>query len=60
MKYLNVSAIKAKVKESGRQITKNALNSLDVKIDTLLEKVCHQFNGPSKRIDSDLINYFKL
>jgi len=60
MKYIVVSAIKEKVKASGRQITKNALHSLDVKVDTLLEKVCNQFNGNSKRIDSNLINYFKL
>ncbi len=60
MKYIIVKAIKARVKESGRQITKDALHTIDVKVDELIEKLCHQWNGSSKRIDSVLVRLFKL
>jgi hypothetical protein len=60
MKYIVVSTIKQKVNGYGKQITKDALNAIEIKVDTLLDKLCHQFNGSSKRIDATMVNYFKI
>ena len=60
MKYIVVSAIREKVNNYNKQITKDALNAIEIKVDTLVEKACHQFNGKSKRIDATMINYFKI
>jgi len=60
MKYLNVKAVKEKVKAGNKQISKEALHAIDVKIDLLLGKAIRQFNGHHKRIDQSIINLFKL
>jgi len=60
MKYIKVKAIKEKVNGYGKQITKDAINAIEIKVDALLEKVCHQFDGGNKRIDATMINYFKI
>ena len=60
MKYLVESAVKAKIHESGKQITKDGLFMLDVKVGEFLDKAIKQFNGHHTRIDATLIKLIKL
>lgn len=60
MKYLVESAIKAKIHDSGKQITKDGLFALDVKIGEFLDKAINQFNGHHRRIDATLIKLIRL
>ena len=55
MHYLVDKAVKQKIHEHEKQITKEALHALDVKIEIFLHKLCHQHNGSSKRIDAGLV-----
>ena len=60
MTYLNQKAIKTKVHDAGKQITKEGLEALDRKIDDYLNRLCGQFNGHKTRIDAVLVNLIKL
>lgn len=60
MKYLIEKAVRAKINEADKQITKDGLFALDLKIDEFLDKAIRQFNGHHKRIDSTLIKLIKV
>ena len=60
MHYLRAKSVKQKVHEAGKQITKDGLHSIDVKVGEFLDKIVRQHNGSSKRIDSGLVNCFKI
>ena len=60
MHYLVAKAVKAKFHEAKKQITKDGLHALDVKVDEFLDKAIRQFNGRHNRITADLISLLKL
>ena len=60
MRYLVVKSVKAKFHEAKKQITKDGLHALDVKIDEFLDKAIKQFNGGHNRITAELISLIKL
>ena len=60
MKYLVESAVRAKIHEADKQITKDGLFALDIKIDEFLDKAIKQFNGHHKRIDASLVRLIKI
>jgi aminopeptidase C len=60
MKYLVASAVRKKVNESGKQIGKDGLYVLDVKVEEYLNKLVCQFNGHKARITPELIRMIKL
>lgn len=60
MRYLKDRAVKQKVHESGKQITKDGLYALDVKVDDFIQRIIKERNGGHGRIDAKLVNLFKL
>ena len=60
MHYLKASAVKKTFNESGKQLTKDGLFAIDVKVGEFLSKACRQFNGHHKRITADLISIIKF
>ena len=60
MYYLVNKSVKAKLHKAKKQITKEGLHALDVKIDEFLDKAIKTFNGGHNRITPELINLIKL
>ena len=60
MYYLKTKAVKGKLKELGYQINKEALNSLDSKVDDYLNRLTKVWNGHHKRITKEVINLTTL
>ena len=60
MRYLVTKNIKDKLHKSNKQITKDGLRAIDIKIDEYLDKLIKQWNGSSKRITAELVNLIKL
>lgn len=60
MKYINVKSVKQKIREGNKQISKEALFALDVKIDEFLDKLCKIRNGNKKRITAGFVNLVKM
>ena len=60
MHYLVAKSVKAKFHEAGKQITKDGLHALDVKVDEFLNKAIKTFNGNHNRITAELISLIKL
>ena len=59
-KYIVAKAIKEKFHEHNKQITKDGLHAIDVKVSEFLEKAVLQFNGHHSRITAMLINLIKI
>ena len=57
MKYINTKAIKSKFHENNKQISKDGLLAIDIKVEQLIEKACRVHNGGAKRVDDVVINY---
>ena len=55
MRYIISKNIKTKLHQAGKQITKDGLLVLDVKMDEFLDKVIKQWNGHHSRITAELI-----
>ena len=55
MAYIVVKAVKTKIKESGKQISADALVALDKKVEALLEKIIKVQNGHKKRISATVV-----
>ena len=60
MRYLITKSVKSKINNANKQITKDGLRSLDIKVDEYLDKLIKQWNGSSKRITAELVNLIKL
>ena len=60
MRYLKSKSVKEKIHKSGKQISKEALHTLDSKLDEYLDKLIHQWNGSKGRITSELVRLIKL
>jgi len=60
MRYIKPQPIKEKFRKAGRQISKDGLRAIDIKIDCLIDKAIAQFDGHHKRVDSKLISLLKL
>jgi len=60
MSYIKIKQVKNKFREMDRQVTKDGLHAIDVKIDDLIDRVCSAFNGHKRRINADIINLFKV
>lgn len=60
MQYIHVKAVRNKIREYNRQITKDRLRAIDKKVEILIVHACNQFNGHKRRIDADLINFFRV
>lgn len=56
MKYLKAKAVKEKFHSAEKQITKDGLYALDVKVDEFLNKLIAQFNGHHRRVTSDIVS----
>ena len=52
---INVSKVKKKIADEGKQASQGFLRELDVILDQIIMSSCEQFNGGRKRIDSSLI-----
>lgn len=60
MKYIKVKQVRAKFHESNKQLSKDGLHAIDVKIDEFLTRICNAFNGHHKRINADIISLYKI
>lgn len=60
MHFLKTSAVKKAFHDSDRQITKDGLHAIDVKVAEFIEKAMKQFNGHHKRITAEVITLIKL
>ena len=60
MSYLVNSKIKQFYHEHDKQITVDGVRALEIKLIELMEKSIKQWNGHSKRINSTIINLFKI
>lgn len=58
--YLNAKAVKSKINGAGKQLTKEGLKAIDLKVEQYLTKLITQFNGHHKRIDEMQIFATKL
>ena len=61
MHYLKSKAVRQKIHDAGKQITKDGLRTMDCKVEEYIYKLLRQWNGgKNKRITADLINLIKL
>ena len=60
MHYLKTKAIKDRIHNEGKQISRDGLHAIDIKVEQFIEKVVRQHNGSRRRIDMGLINCFKI
>ena len=60
MRYIKEKTVKEKFHKAGKQVTRDALRAIDIKVEQLIEKATKQFNGHHSRIDSIVINLLKL
>jgi len=60
MRFINSKNAKAFIHTSGKQVSKNALEALDRKVEQYLAKICKQYQGKTKRITAELIHFIKL
>lgn len=58
MKYLKVSEVKSTVNEAGLQISKDALNALDLKVNDFLWKLIRTVR--KGRINIEEVNLLKM
>lgn len=59
MRYIKKKAVKDKIHQAGKQITRDGLLAIDIKVEQLIEKAVRQFNGHHNRIDSSIISLLK-
>ena len=60
MQYIIKKAVREKFNKEGKQITRDGLMAIDIKVEQLIEKACKQFNGHHTRITSININLLKI
>lgn len=60
MAYIVESKVRKFFNENNKQITKDGMHALEVKLVEFMEKCCKQFNGHKKRIDAGLVSITKF
>lgn len=60
MTYIKESKVRKQFHEHGKQISKDGLHQIDVKVDEFIRKLCASFNGHKKRITGMTVEMFKM